>query len=170
MSKVNEKIDKFMEDLDNDGTPDSIQRALKEVKTQLSQKMTIRQKTFTKKNFYVSILIGVIIAGYGLFGYMYMSLRDDKIAIENQFHWMKSEQEIEVNKAVMIERKKLLDFLHVEYDTLDEGLNELQAIVNNHIERIRTDAYLEGIENEINKYDKNELNDSFSRLGFKPTE
>jgi len=153
----------WSEDKDNDGVPDAIEEVLE------ATKASLMSRTFTKRNMYMSILVGVIIAGYGLFAYMYLSLRDEKIALQNQFDWAKSEQEIEVNKARMDERVKVTKELYDKSKALDDKLDSSRAsldIINNSI---TNKPYRRNNENEISEMDNTELSNSFDALGFPTT-
>jgi flagellar basal body-associated protein FliL len=150
-------------DENENGIPDIVDSAEEAVK-----KASLVSRTFTKRNLYLSIIIGVIIAGYGLFGYMYMTLRDEKIAIQNQYNWFQSEQEIEINKAKMEERRRVLNELGVEYGTLKKDLDAKRTKVDKHINKIEDKDFAKEIKNEIEQMDIVELRESFSKFGYKP--
>lgn len=156
---MNDLID-WTEDSDHDGVPDAIENVIE------NAKLSFARRTFTKRNLYLSIVIGAIIAGYGVFGYMYMSLRDEKIAIQNQYDWFKSEQEIEINKARMEERRKIFIDLKessVELnDSLDEKREKVDALQNTLINK----PYLRSNEDEVNEMDIDGLLNTFDALGF----
>lgn len=153
----------WTEDKDNDGVPDAIEEVIEEAKASLMS------RTFTKRNMYLSILVGVIIAGYGVFAFMYMSLRDDNIALKNQFDWFKSEQEIEINKARMNERVKVTKELLGKSKDLAEKLDAQRSNVDDINNTIINKPYTRKNENEIKKMDHTELTNSFDSLGFPTT-
>jgi len=148
-------------DEDENGIPDIVDDAKAAV-----QKASLMTRTFTKRNLYLTIVIGIIIAGYGLFGYMYMNLRDEKIAIENQFNWYQSEQEIEINKAKMEERRRVINELSSKYGSLKNDLFVKRETVDAHINNIENKSFKEEITNEIEQMDINDLRKSFSDFGY----
>lgn len=150
----------WTEDKDDDGVPDAIEEVIEDAKKSFAS------RTFTKRNMYLSIVIGLIIAGYGLFAYMYLSLRDEKIAIQNQFDWLKSEQEIEINKAVMEERVRAAAELAKKFPSLNDAYDKRKDDVNHLTDSIKNKPYKGSNEDEINKLDANELNSVFNDLGF----
>lgn len=151
-------------DKDDDGVPDAVEDAVEEAVEEVKESFASR--TFTKRNMYLSIVIGLIIAGYGLFAYMYLSLRDEKIAIQNQFDWFKSEQEIEINKAVMQERARAAAELAKKFPSLNDAYDKRKDDVNHLTDSIKNKPYKGSNEDEINKLDANELNSVFDDLGF----
>jgi len=150
----------WKEDNDNDGVPDVVEEAIEDVKESFAS------RTFTKRNMYLSIVVGLIIAGYGLFAYMYLSLRDEKIAIQNQFDWYKSEQEIEINKAVMEERARALAELEKKFPALNTAQEDRKKDVDKLTDDLQNKPYARSNEDEINKMDINELNSTFDALGY----
>lgn len=150
----------WTEDKDDDGVPDAIEEVIEDAKKSFAS------RTFTKRNMYLSIVIGLIIAGYGLFAYMYLSLRDEKIAIQNQFDWFKSEQEIEINKAVMQERARAAAELEKKFPGLNDEHNSRKDDVDQLTNTIENKPYIRSNKDEINQMDINELNSVFDDLGF----
>ena len=152
--------DQWTKDSDNDGIPDVIEDAIDEAKASFAS------RTFTKRNLYLSIIIGAIIAGYGLFAYMYLSLRDEKIAIQNQYDWFKSEQEIEINKAKIAER-------YEKYKNLKLDNKELSIVLNdkkNNVDKLHTvlinKPYEDDNEDEIHQLNTDQLKSMFDDIGY----
>jgi len=153
---------KFRDENEN-GIPDIVDDAQEAIK-----KAGLISRTFTKRNFYMAIIIGIIIAGYGIGAYFYMNLRDEKIAIENQYNWFQSEQEIEINKAKMEERRRVINELSASYGVLKKDLYVKREKVDEHINKIEDKDFAKELKNEIEQMDIVDLRESFAKYGYQP--
>ena len=150
-----------MNDLKDDnenGIPDVIEDALDEAKD--------IKKRFGVKTILVTMLVGLIVAGYGIVGYLYMDLKDNYIQLQQQYDWQQTETEIEVNAQLIKERQRLLEDLKKEAEDLQadlENKRKHRVTVKNDI---TSKPYARRNENEVNKKSTADLKRDFSELGF----
>lgn len=147
------------EDKDQDGIPDFIEEELEEIK-----KSSLGQKIFTKRNFYMFLFMFIIILGYMILGWLYIHEREEKIAIQNQFHWAKSEQEIEVDKKQIQERDEQLQILGDQYKNSLKDLELKRKTLNDHITVVEESK--EKFKDEAENLNNNQLRGAFNKLGY----
>jgi len=147
------------EDKNQDGIPDVIEDTLEELK-----KTSLGQKVFTKRNFYLFLFMFVIILGYTILGWLYIHEKEEKIAIQNQFHWAKSENEIEVDREAIKDRKEALYELDTNYDDLLENLETKRKFLDKHIDEVENNK--EKFKDEADSLNINQLRGAFDKLGY----
>jgi len=149
-------MNEWNQDSDNDGIPDVVEEAI--------EKASLMSRTFTKKNFYIFIFILILCATYGIGAWQYMSLRDEKIALQNQFDWQKSENEIEINKNKIEERRNEIIELNTEMIKKKNDINNTQIKIDDLITNMKEQN--EDFNDEIQSMDSNDLKRAFSKLGY----
>jgi len=147
------------EDKDQDGIPDVIEDTLEELK-----KTSLGQKIFTKRNFYLFLFMFIIIMGYGILGWLYVHEKEEKIAIQNQFHWAKSENEIEVDREAIKDREEALTELDANYDELLENLKKKRKLLDQHIDEVEDNK--EKFKDEADDFNHDQLRSAFDKLGY----
>lgn len=148
-----------MNDKNNNGIPDEIDEALEEVRD-------IKRK-FGLKFIIFALLVLVVLSGYAFGIFYYLDLRDKYITLQSLYDQSEREYEIELNKAIIAERQKLLKELSKKEKDIQEELKKRKEAREEIQKKLSSKEYKEKKLNESNNLSVDDLIHNFDSLGYK---
>lgn len=147
-----------LKDTDRDGIPDVIEDAIedaKEIKGRFGVKMIL-----------VVMLVGLIVAGYGVGAFFYLDMKDKFIMLQGQYDQATAQWEIDERYQLIKERDKLLVELKQKQAELDSIYEKAAIARERAVAELKGGKYKKENEDEANKMDTNQLLDRFGHYGL----